>query len=184
MKMMNKLGLAAILAMSMALNANALLLTPATATWQGSIPNNPDPDAVEVITGTSAQLTLAYKDNVGGSEEGSFASSYKTTYFNTPLDPQDAEISYTGGSIITGSPIYLLVKDGNQTPIWYIFDISGWNGTERIDLNSFWPSEGAISHVSILSGSGGTRVPDAGSSLMLMGLALTSLGAFRRKLAS
>lgn len=181
MKMIGKLGLAVIFAVGMALNANALLLTPATATWQGSIPNNPSADDIETITGTSAQLTLAYKDNVGGSEEGSFTSSYKTTYFNTPTDPQDATIEYVGGSTISGNPIYLLVKDGNQVPIWYIFNISAWNGTETIDLKGFWPDQGAISHVSIYTGEGGTQVPDAGSSLALMGLALTSIGLLRRK---
>lgn len=184
MKTVGKLGLAAIFAAGMALNANALLLTPGTATWQGSIPNNPNADAVETITGTSAQLTLAYKDNVGGSEEGSFSSSYQTTYFNQPLDPKDAQITYSGGTFISGNPIYLLVKDGNQTPTWYIFNISAWNGTETIDVKDFWPGNGAISHVSIFTGEGGTRVPDAGSSLALMGLALTSLGVVRRKLAS
>jgi hypothetical protein len=186
MKIINKTVLAVLFAAGMALNANALLLTPATATWQGSVPNNPDADVIESITGTSAQLTLAYKDNVGGSEEGSFASSYKTTYYNTPTDPQDAEIKYTtGGAVISGSPIYLLVKDGNQTPIWYIFDISSWNGTEKIQLKTFWPAQGAISHVGIYTGTRTTTtVPDAGSTVALLGLALTSIGFLRRKLAS
>jgi hypothetical protein len=99
------------------------------------------------------------------------------------LDPEDAEIKYTGGAVITGNPIYLLVKDGNHDPIWYIFDISSWNGTETINLQEFWPSGGAISHVDILTGNG-TSVPDAGSTLALMGLALTGLGLLRRKLVS
>jgi hypothetical protein len=181
MKIVNKLVVVAVLAM--AINAQALLLTPATATWQGSIPNNPDADAVETITGTSAQLTLAYKNDVGGGEQGSFAGSYQTTYFNTPLDPKDAEIKYTGGTAISGNPIYLLVKDGNQTPIWYIFNISSWNGTDIINLRDFWPSQGAISHVTIFTGGGGTSVPDAGSTLALLGVALTGLGLLRRKLS-
>ena len=184
MKLLNKTGMALLFAAGMVLNANALLLTPATATWQGSVPNNPDADAVETITGTSAQLTLAYKNNVGGGEEGSFAGSYRTTYYNTPTDPEDAEIKYTGGTAITGNPIYLMVKDGNQNPTWYIFNISSWNGTEKINLSDFWPSQGAISHVSIFTGSGSTTVPDAGSSIALLGLALTSIGVLRRKLGS
>ena len=180
---MNKLVLAAMIAIGMAMNANALLLTPLTATWQGSIPNNPDAEAVETITGTSAELTLAYKDNVGGSEEGTFTGSYSTEYFNTPLDPKDAKITYTGGPAISGNPIYLLVKDGNSTPIWYIFNISTWNGIETIDLQDFWPGGGAISHVSIFNSDGGTSVPDAGSTLGLMGVALAGLGLLRRKLS-
>jgi hypothetical protein len=181
-KIMNKLVVAAILVVGMAINANALLLTPATATWQGSIPKNPDANDVENITGTSAQLSLAYKDNQGGSEEGSFTGSYSTAYFNSPTDPKDAKITYTGGPVITGNPIYLLVKDGNHTPTWYIFNISSWNGTELLDLQDFWPGGGAISHVNIFTGNG-TSVPDAGSTLALMGLALTGLGLLRRKLS-
>ena len=178
---MKQIALAVLAAASMALNANALLLTPGAANWSGSLPKNPDADDVETITGTSAQLTLMYKDNVGGSEAGTLTGSYQTTYANTSTDPQDATITYTGGSVISGTPIYLLVKDGDNDPIWYLFDITGWNGTETIDMEGFWPQQGAISHVSIFS-PGGTTVPDAGSSLMMLGLAVTSLGMLRRKL--
>jgi hypothetical protein len=181
MKNMNKFLLGAVLAVGMALNANALLLTPADADWQGSTPKNPNADAIESITGTSAQLTTLYKNDVGGVDSGSLAGSYDTTYFNTPTDPEDAKIEYKGGPIVSGSPIYLLVKDGNNDPIWYIFDITGWNGTETIELENFWPNQGAISHVSIY-GTGTTNVPDAGSSVALLGLALTSVSLLRRKL--
>jgi len=179
---MNRFWLAVVFAAGMALNANALLLTPGDADWQGSLPKNPNPDDVETITGTSSQLTLLYKSDVGGADSGSLPNSYDTTYFNSPTDPKDAKIEYKGGAIVSGSPIYLLVKDGNHDPIWYIFDITGWNGTETIDLQNFWPGEGAISHVSILGTETTTRVPDAGSSLALLGLALTSVGLLRRKL--
>ena len=181
MKSMKKLALAALMAVGMALNANALLITPSSAPqWSGDLPKNPNADDVEAITGTSANLTVAYKQDFGGGEEG-MGGSYDTS-FSPALDPNNATITYTGGSYITGTPIYLLVKDGNHTPRWYIFDISGWNGTETINLEGFWASGGAISHVSIYN-PGGTSVPDAGSSLALLGLALTSIGFLRRKLA-
>jgi hypothetical protein len=64
-----------------------------------------------------------------------------------------------------------------------VFDISRWNGTETIDLDDFWPNGGAISHVSIFT-TRSTSVPEAGSTLALMGLALTGLGLLRRKLTS
>ena len=179
---MSKPGFGVILALGMAINAHALLLKPVNATWQGSVPSNPDANAVETITGTSAQLTLAYKHDHGDGEEGTFSGSYSTAYFNTPADPEDAKITYTGGPVITGNPIYLLVKDGNHDPIWYVFDISSWNGTELIDLQDFWPGGGAISHVTIFSGEG-TTVPDAGSTLALLGVALTGVGFLRRKLS-
>jgi hypothetical protein len=182
MQIVNKFWLAVLFAVGMALNANALLLTPTDADWQGSIPKNPKADDIETITGTSSQLTLLYKNDQGVGEEGSLAGSYDTSYFNTPTDPKDAKIEYTGGSSVSGSPIYLLVKDGNSNPIWYVFDITGWNGTDTIDLQNFWPEQGAISHVSIYGTETRTNVPDAGSSVALLGLALTSVGLLRRKL--
>ena len=184
MKIRNKFGLAVLFASGLALNAHALLLTPSSPGWQGSTPKNPDADAIETITGTAAQLTQAYKDNVGGSEGGTLAGSYQTTYSNTSTDPQDAQIRYTGGAFITGTPIYLLVKDGSATPTWYVFNISSWSGKETITLDGFWPQQGAISHVSIYTGGGGTSVPDAGSTLALLGAALTGLGLIRRKLGA
>jgi hypothetical protein len=45
----------------------------------GGGPGNLGEDGVRGLTG-DASLTVSYKDNVGGSESGSFASSYTTTY--------------------------------------------------------------------------------------------------------
>ena len=61
------------------------------ATWQGTVPNNPDADDIETIVGTTTQLLELYKADVADydkdtgavikaqSESGSFASSYDTT---------------------------------------------------------------------------------------------------------
>ena len=190
MKTLNTLALTTIVAVGMTFNAGALSLTPASGSLvaQGTDPVNPDADDMEDITGSSP-LTLVYKNDQkngdpDGEEEGSFAGSYTTTYSNTADDPEDATIEYDGGPSISGNPIYLLVKDGAaHDPVWYVFDISGWNGTDTIELTGFWPQQGAISHVSIYTGGGGTQVPDAGSTLALLGLALTSIGVLRRKLA-
>jgi hypothetical protein len=177
--------LAAIFAAGISLNAHALLLTPSSPGWQGSAPKNPDADAVEAITGTSAQLSVAYKDNFGGNEAGTLAGSYNTEYLNSASDPSDAKITYTGGTVLSGSPIFLLVKDGSTAPSWYVFDISGWNGTDNLRLSGFWPEQGAISHVSIFvgvpNGGNGEQVPDPGSTMVLLGIALTSIGLIRRK---
>ena len=99
--------------------------------------------------------TEVYKQDVGaGSDSGSFASSYTTAFFNTPGDPMDATITYVGAPApaITTDPVYLLVKDGNATPAWYLFNISNWNGTESIVMTNFWPAGGAISHVALQVG--------------------------------
>jgi hypothetical protein len=185
MKFVNKqFGLVALFAAGMALNANALLLTPGSAGWQGASPSNPNADGVETITGTSAQLTQVYKYNASGSESGGFASSYQGTYTPSLLAAQDATISYGSGSVISGTAIYLLVKDANLSPKWYIFNISSWNGTEQIKVDGYFPQQLGILYVSIFSGQGGaTKVADAGSSLALLGLGLAALGLVQRKLA-
>jgi len=188
MKLFKSLSLVAALTCGLSTDAMAIGLTPGDADFSGSIPGNPDANDVEDITGYAGDLFLAYKADVGSVdnpatiESGGFAGSYSSTFDNEPLDPQDATITYTGGASISGDPIYLLVKDGNHDPIWYIFDITDtWNGIDTINLTGFWPQGGAISHVSIFS-PGGSSVPDGGSSLALLGLGIMSLTMLRRKL--
>lgn len=123
-----------------------------------------------------------YKQNVGGSESGS-AGSWYTTTFNSLADASGGNIRWDGPGFISGTPIYFLVKDGNQTPNWYLFDISNWavggNGTkDTITFSNFFPNQGAISHVTIYGGT--TTVPDGGSVAMLLGAALVGLAGFRR----
>ena len=163
--------------------ASAIPITPATVPqWSGPETSQAQINtAISGIIGASAEL---YKSNVGGSDEGGFAGSYETTYSNTPQDPADALIEYVGGPVI-GPTAYLLVKDGNQNPGWYLFNLTalGWTGIEDLELSGFWPDEGSISHVAIY-GTEGTNVPDGGSMLVLLGGAVTVLGFLRRKIAA
>jgi hypothetical protein len=129
---------------------------------------------------------LLYKSESGaasglGVDEGTFAGSYKTTFSNTATDPSDALIKYVSGTVITGNPIYLLVKDGDSNPGWYLYSLN-WNGTEDIILDDFWvnPEQGGISQIS-LYGSGRTNVPDGGTTAALLGLGVIGLAAVRRK---
>ena len=70
----------------------------------------------------------------------------------------------------------MLVKDGDNCPVWYLFDISGWDGVSDINLTGFWPGQGAISHVAIYS------VPEPGT-LALLAIGLAGAGLSRRKKA-
>ncbi|HJR69402.1 MAG TPA: PEP-CTERM sorting domain-containing protein [Gammaproteobacteria bacterium] len=170
------------------LSANALLITPSigvcgTATCLLMTGDQTSQNEIDtVIADALGSSTQLYKQDVGGPESGAFAGSYETEFQNTPSDPKDATITYVGGSILSGGT-HLLVKDGNQTPAWYLFRLS-WNGTETITLNDFWPDGGAISHVTIY-GTGGTttKVPEPGT-MGLLGAGLLAFGFLRRRKAA
>src|SRR5688572_22944248 len=195
---MRKIVLVLILLLGTAYNALAIPITPTTGVlgvsrWETNNSGNLDANDVEVLTGcniTFCDLTEVYKQNVtDASDTGTFASSYITSFFNAPNDPQDATIDYISGNSITGNPIYLLVKDGSATPAQYVFDITTWNGTDDIVMTGFWPEQGAISHVAIYTGTGQPCtvncgpteiVPEPGS-LILLGTGLSALALWTRK---
>ncbi len=171
----------------MAIAAHALLITPSTMPqFTGNDNSNLNAAQITAIVG-GGLLTEVYKQNVGEAfDTGLFALSYQTTFSNAPLDPQDADIDYVGGPTIPGQ-VFLYVKDGNQEPAFYIFDITSWNRVEGLDLRGFWPNQGAISHVTLLNRPGtvppGT-VPDGGGTLALLGLAVGAFEVIRRKLGT
>ena len=184
---MKRLALLAPLAMLSLtpLAANALLITPSTGpcgspTCLILTGNQTGQSQIDTVIaaelGTSGEI---YKQNVGGSESGSVAGSYTTSFFNTPTDPSDATIVYNGGTV--ASATHLLVKDGNQEPAWYLFRLS-WNGTETITLDNFWPNQGAISHVTLYGGTT-TRVPEP-ATMGLFGAGLLAFGFLRRRKAA
>jgi hypothetical protein len=168
--------------------AAPLLLTPADADATTHINSNLGTwNQICAAFGLSCtpEQSLLYKanvpDNVGDpvTETGSFKDSYDTTFDNTPLDPQDATISFTGGSFILCPSCYLIVKDGNHNPAQYLFNISAWNGQDKIELRGFWPNQGAISNVAIWGG-GARAVPEP-SSLLLLGVGTLGLAAHLRR---
>ena len=139
-------------------------------------------DILATIESLHPGLVEYYKSEVdGGTEFGSFAADYTTTYSNTLLDPANAVITWDGPGIISCPDCFVLVKDGKQTPAWYLFDLAtfNWDGKDNIVLTGFWPNQGAISHVSIM----GSPVP-VPAAVWLFGSGLLGLvGVARRKRA-
>lgn len=159
-------------------SAHALSVSPGSEIG-GLTFTNSNCNAACVSAQIGETVTEVYKQNAGGSEEKSFADSY-TTQFNGDLSGFTIRYDGTPDPAISCPNCYLLVKDGNHSPFQYLFNISSWTGTDPITGSGFWPSNGAISHVSIFTAAGSVPEP---ASLLLLGAGLTGLGLWRRKIA-
>lgn len=185
------LALAALGILGAASSANAVItLSPSTSgviAGFGYGPSNCEDDTpincVETVFGTGDTLSLLYKANVEGGEEGPFATSYTTLFYNTTSDPSDALLFYDDlflqDPVISCDACYLAIKDGRHSPGYYFYDLSGWDGLEAISFQDFWPDGGAISHISIW-GDTPSSVPEP-ATLGLFSLGLLGLGFARRR---
>lgn len=173
--------MAALAAIAFAPNANALTInfnpmSPAPVLFGD---DNSNAAIIAAIEAAFPGLDETYKQNVGGTEEGSSAGWYTTTF--TDAGPHSGTVEHdVGDPFINSAQKYFLLKDGNDSPNWFLFDISSWNGTETIEFNGFFPNH-SISHISIFAG-GTPTVPDGGTTVALLGLVLGALAFVRSRL--
>jgi hypothetical protein len=171
--------------------ASALVLTSADADCSAQLgdPSQNNVEAAFQLACATGDATQLYKSDfrrgyTSGANTGSFASSYITTFDwleSAGDDPGRALIRYVYEQLaISGfDRLFVLAKDGNHDPSYYGWDISGWNGTEVLDIQAWNNIQGAISNVSIW-GSRSVSVPEPGA-LSLLGLGLLGLGLSRRR---
>lgn len=179
--------------------AQALTITPSsTPVWFQDQPTGTTQIEAyirdNIIPGFDVTIPELYKSDFDDlAESGLFAASYDTVYSefatlvdkdNNPVqkDPSGAVISYVSSMpFISANPLYLLVKDGNHTPAWYLFDLSSsWNGIDPITLSGFWPGDagGAISHVAIYGKE--APIPEP-ATMLLFGTGLAGLAVVGRR---
>lgn len=177
---MKKLIIFLCVLLGFAAQASALLITqPVSVPAFGVVAYGDDNGQAAINTAIAPYLGGAvelYKKNSDGSEVDPLSGSYDTTFDS---EFSDATITYTGGEIV-GPPAFLLVKDGNQSPNWYLFGLTilGWNGTDTIEVQDFWTGNGSISHVTLYGTT--SSVPEP-ATILLFGAGLLGLAGFGKK---
>ncbi|WP_152208579.1 PEP-CTERM sorting domain-containing protein [Marinobacter changyiensis] len=177
--------------------SHALLLQPGNADYDGNDgagsygPGNCEPGCINDLFGTSFANNddgLLYKAEFdGGLEEGGFTGSYEMTW---ALDATGGTLSWLEGTpFIVCGECYVAVKDGNNDPRYYFFDLSfgselEWDGKEDLEFSNFWANtQGSISHISIWGDNTPVEVPEP-STLGLLGLGLMGLVYSRKRKAN
>ena len=199
MKHLNKLLAFSVLLFSA--QAQALMITPDSTSLVPGPGCGGDAACILATNSTSTNTIVNYiestygvseeyksdvvKDSSGvdasgpGDDGGSMAAFYDTVFLDS-IDAQlsGADITWNGSDKFSCPDCLLLVKDGNNDPNWYLFDLLGWDGEETLELRNFWIGNGAISHVSIFSES--RSVPEPGM-VALLAIGLIGMVATRRR---
>lgn len=210
---------AGVLGMSVQAQAGTITIDPATAVSCAAEPE-PEPVCLALTGPETSQAAInlviypfmgagvieGYKQNAGEAGDSGPGGNYYTTTFSN--GNSNALITWDGSLYFTADPLYLLVKDGNHSPAWYLFALTDWDGKDTLSVENFWVPDGvpdvkakgkgkgesdgggAISHVTIYGKPSGpdlfctncVSVPDGGSATILLGMGLLGLVALRRRM--
>jgi protein with PEP-CTERM/exosortase system signal len=169
--------------------AQAHLLPPTQFFHAGPI-GNPDAENTYLQNNGHLPATSQYlgkfnrnDDNTSTIENGAINIS---TYVTVVFSGNSATISWN----LTGSGFTLdglLIKDGNvqgKGQLYRFYGVSADETTEGSGTVIFDNPVKNISHITFFGSPGGNGVPDGGTTVMLLGAALGSLGMARRFLKS
>jgi len=140
-------------------NDGSDMLSPSIAATyvhtRNNMPANPSASTIAGWVGQSSLVEL-YKQDFGQAEANlPFKDSYSLTYYPAvPASdgPSAGVLKYDGAPdpIMASTKLYLFIKDGNQAPSDYLYDISNWNRMADINFSGYWQGvNGAISHITI-----------------------------------
>jgi hypothetical protein len=180
MKTFKTLIASTVLAAGLAVAPNASALAINDANYLGSFtPPQPAGEAHEVLNvqhlvdlfnGDQTSLSFnsrTFTETTDGGDIPTPAPSPVTF----GIKDESEDISYTVD--VTGYT-YLLGKFANTVShVWYVGNLSG---------NQIIPNVRGLSHITLFNATT-TRVPDAGTSVLLLGAGLLGIGALRRRLA-
>jgi hypothetical protein len=145
-------GLLVVGLLGHAIEAEAINLTPEQTGCTSSVGSTLDAGAVQAeldrcFDVSSASLELIYYRDVNAGEAGAYADSYATA-FSPSRAAGNLTYSMPGPSFVCVE-CYLVFMDGTQSPAQYLFEITGWDGSESITFRNFWPGPGSIANVAL-----------------------------------
>ena len=158
----------------------AHLLDPVQFFVNGPIGNPPDELSYLQNNGgpyLPATSQFLFKQNKDGTKDGTFGQYFTVTKITG--DTWDISWDLTGSGFLLDG---LLIKDGQVQPLGMLYRFYGVSADETLiglGTVTFDNPVKDISHV-IFFGSPGGSVPDGGTTIMLLGAALGSLGMARR----
>lgn len=188
----SKILSAAMLAIGLTGSAFGLTITSATVAAASGNSNDPSSAAdVKAVLSLGYNLSELYSATYVDrlllpdyiDEGGSFSGSYGASFTNGRTD---VAINDNNTPVIGGyNALFLLaLANDDANPDWKIFNITGWNGTDVVSVDSIFGNYN-IEKVAIFGGNaqqqGNNGVPDSGSTAVLLGSALLGLAIYSRR---